>query len=322
MQLVLVSDHIAPGLCPAVAAAFRLNWTVHVIGFRGAKASALADGKKGRNGKPELIGAALDAPAFAAAIGDDAILLLDAYDAYVQLGPARALAAYCALQRDAQVEVGARARGRASRRVGRGDALPVQAQRDGHPPALARAVPARARRDLLGGQHRRARGRRGRLPLWRDAHAALRGGSGSRERPQNRADRGRRARVRARRTTRARSSCSRSRATSSARLARDTARALPRCPEPAPPPRTRAARRAFWTGPSCRQAGARARADRVAGRPEGPGDRAQSTDYAGALACGPVGRVRGAAQGGLNVTAAALGARVTACAPTGRASAT
>ena len=35
MQLVLVSDHIAPGLCPAVAAAFRLGWKVHVIGFRG-----------------------------------------------------------------------------------------------------------------------------------------------------------------------------------------------------------------------------------------------------------------------------------------------
>ena len=51
MQLVLVSDVIAPGLCPAINTAYRLGWHTHVINFRGANASELRDGKLGPDSK-------------------------------------------------------------------------------------------------------------------------------------------------------------------------------------------------------------------------------------------------------------------------------
>ena len=94
----------------------------------------------------------------------------------------------------------------------RGDALRVQAQRDGHPPALARRFAPRVRRDLLGGQHRR------RLALdaaafpspSRDADALACSARASR-RPRFKSSGSRPASAssrRAARTTRARSSCS------------------------------------------------------------------------------------------------------------------
>ena len=328
MQLVLVSDHIAPGLCPAVAAAFRLNWTVHVIGFRGAKASALADGKKGRNGKPELIGAALDSPAFAAALGDDAILLLDAYDAYVQLGPARALAAYCALQRDAQVEVEERARARfaGERLVASTEATLFPFKhgatnirsrwRERFPPAPDEIFSA----VNIGG----LAGDAAAFRFWRDAHAALRGGA--REQPRSglkieRIAAGEREFARKTNDQGAFLVLALASDLFRARLARDTGARLFLSV-----PKSGAAARAHSGGPPRQlsdgtvvlgKPGARARAPTVLhwpGAQKDPSDRTQSTDYAGALACGHAWGVYEGRRKAIftNVTAAALGARVTA----------
>ena len=103
-------------------------------------------------------------------------LLLDAYDAYVQLGPARALAAYCALQRDARVEERGRARFAGERLVASTEATLFPFKhgatnirsrwRERFPPApddLFSAV-------NIGG----LAGDAAAFTYWRDAHAALR----------------------------------------------------------------------------------------------------------------------------------------------------
>lgn len=104
MQLVIIANQVRPGLCASLNNALRLGWRIQVIGYdpdgagfeqfqrdsalwhgdidvahaeKGAPHGEKGGGRGMRRAKPMLIGAALDAERFAAAIGDDVIMLLD-----------------------------------------------------------------------------------------------------------------------------------------------------------------------------------------------------------------------------------------------------
>ena len=327
MQLVLVSDVIAPGLCPAINTAYRLGWHTHVINFRGANASELRDGKLGRNGKPEHIGAALDAPGgLADAIGEDVILLLDAFDAYLQLGPRRALEAYCAIQRAARQR---RPNVTGERLVVSTEAVlfPFKADVVADAPKRKAAPPYsisqgwEARFPLRLGELFTAAnigglaGDAAALRAWRDMHVELRTGGGS----------GAAASARAGAQTTNDQGVFLILMIESAAF-RDLVTRDTRAELFLSVPRTAEAARKRAGGPLRQLAngtvvlgaiGAAARAPAVLhwpGPSKSPNNFEQETDYAGALACGPVWRAHEHGRRSVfsDVSASALGKRVTA----------